>query len=308
MSDRSTLESAMIDIIAGSAGGTVQCLSFHPLDTVKVRLQTQSLDRAHYRGMSHAFSTIVREEGVTGLYKGIQSPLFGLTFFTAFQFFSYGLGKVAAMRLCGSDKKEANMTECCIAGLLAGTAEAILVTPIDLLKTQLQRPGHKYSGFRDCAQYVRKINGISGYYQGLGATILRDAPGSAVYWCTYEIVKKKTKREGSDDLDSRSVLLAGGAAGLSYWTLIYPLDVIKSTVQNDAIIRGERKFRGISDCTRQVYRKIGLGGFYRGITPCVVRSVPANAVAFWVYEMATATAAAHPSRLMNANSESQVYH
>lgn len=41
---------------------------------VKVRLQNPDLS-LKYHSVSHAFTTIIREERFTGLYKGIASPL-----------------------------------------------------------------------------------------------------------------------------------------------------------------------------------------------------------------------------------------
>lgn len=48
----------------------------HPLDTIKVRLQSSQAS-GKYSGTLNAFKTIVREERVRGLYKGVTSPLVG---------------------------------------------------------------------------------------------------------------------------------------------------------------------------------------------------------------------------------------
>lgn len=44
------------------------------LDTVKVRLQHPEV-ASRYRSVWHAFTTIIREERVRGLFRGISSPL-----------------------------------------------------------------------------------------------------------------------------------------------------------------------------------------------------------------------------------------
>lgn len=64
--------------LGGIAGGTAKFL-LYPLDTVKKRLQAQTLEfsgsalfrRTKYRGMFDCFSTIFREEGVKGFYRGM---------------------------------------------------------------------------------------------------------------------------------------------------------------------------------------------------------------------------------------------
>lgn len=48
--------------------GCAGVLAGQPLDTVKVRLQTQSAGK--YRGIIHCMTSIVKKEGARGLYKG----------------------------------------------------------------------------------------------------------------------------------------------------------------------------------------------------------------------------------------------
>uniref|UniRef100_A0AC34R4P9 Uncharacterized protein n=1 Tax=Panagrolaimus sp. JU765 TaxID=591449 RepID=A0AC34R4P9_9BILA len=57
---------AALDFIAGCFGGAAGVLAGHPLDTVKVRLQTQT---GVYRGPWHCFTSIIRKEHFKGLYK-----------------------------------------------------------------------------------------------------------------------------------------------------------------------------------------------------------------------------------------------
>ena len=40
----------------------------------------------------------------------------------------------------------------------------------------------------------------------------------------------------------------------------------------------------IRTVARAVLREQGPAGFFRGLLPCVLRSVPVNAVTFWGYE------------------------
>jgi solute carrier family 25 carnitine/acylcarnitine transporter 20/29 len=71
---------------------------------------------------------------------------------------------------------------------------------------------------------------------------------------------------------------AGGTAGFMYWVLFYPLDVIKSAMQTDALVPSERKFRGIAHATSCLWKEGGVSRFYKGVTPCLLRAVPANAI------------------------------
>jgi solute carrier family 25 carnitine/acylcarnitine transporter 20/29 len=42
--------------------------------------------------------------------------------------------------------------------------------------------------------------------------------------------------------------------------------------------------RNYLDCVSKVYAKEGLGGFFRGFSPAMVRAFPANAACFLGYE------------------------
>jgi len=81
---------AIKDLTAGTGGGILQCLVGHPFDTVKVRLQTDSVTNPKYNGVVDCVKKIVGEEGVGGLFKGVQSPLTGIAALNAVLFFSYG--------------------------------------------------------------------------------------------------------------------------------------------------------------------------------------------------------------------------
>lgn len=66
-------------LIAGSIGGVAATVSTYPFDMIKTRLTTQHVSppKRVYKGLWHAFPTIVGEEGVFALYKGISATLLG---------------------------------------------------------------------------------------------------------------------------------------------------------------------------------------------------------------------------------------
>ena len=74
------------------------------------------------------------------------------------------------------------------------------------------------------------------------------------------------------------LFVAGGTAGFMYWVLFYPLDVLKSAMQTDALIPAERKYRSLGHAASSLWAEGGVARFYKGVTPCLLRAVPANAV------------------------------
>jgi solute carrier family 25 (mitochondrial carnitine/acylcarnitine transporter), member 20/29 len=62
-----------VEGFSGLAGGICQVIVGHPFDTVKVRMQTGS-----YTGMTDCIRDTLGKERITGFYRGISSPLFGI--------------------------------------------------------------------------------------------------------------------------------------------------------------------------------------------------------------------------------------
>jgi len=66
------------------------CVVFVPVDVIKERLQVQSqLGRTNYKGSMDALGTIVRHEGIIGLYKGFNATLLSFGPFSALYFLFY---------------------------------------------------------------------------------------------------------------------------------------------------------------------------------------------------------------------------
>lgn len=103
----------------------------------------------------------------------------------------------------------------------------------------------------------------------------------------YELCRTLSIPEGGTvfDLSPMALLASGGTGGFLYWFLTYPTDVIKSTMQADDSVLEKRRFKSIRDCVKKLYNdEGGWRRFYRGFTPCLMRSIPANATLFFVVE------------------------
>jgi solute carrier family 25 carnitine/acylcarnitine transporter 20/29 len=59
------------NLVAGTTAGLAGCLVGHPFDTLKVRLQTQPVDKPVYRGLVDCFMKTMKWEGFGGLYQGV---------------------------------------------------------------------------------------------------------------------------------------------------------------------------------------------------------------------------------------------
>ncbi|KAL6254168.1 hypothetical protein P5V15_014793 [Pogonomyrmex californicus] len=266
-----------LDFFAGCLGGCAGIIVGYPLDTIKVHMQTQDYRNPRYRGIWDCFRTILANESVSGLYKGLTSPVAGVAVINAIVFGTYGC---ARRNLSEADQ----LSSYFLAGAAAGLAQSPISSPIELAKTRLQLQSTtttqgNFQGPMQCLRNIYKQEGCRGVFKGLGITFLREGPSYGVYFATYEMLTKTSPGEVS----MPQVLLAGGLAGTASWVTTYPIDVIKSRIQAES----SNRYSGIVDCLKKSVRAEGYGCLYRGLNSTILRAFPTNAATFVVVTWTT---------------------
>lgn len=247
----------------------------HPFDTIKVHMQTQDPKNPKYRGAFHCLKSIMAKESFRGLYRGMSSPMIGVSVINAIVFGVYGNVQRT------SSNPDSYMSHF-LAGSVAGLAQSIICSPMELAKTQLQLQTHKlgaakFNGPTQCISYVYQCEGVRGVFRGLGATALRDVPGFASYFVSFEfLMRLKT------DPGILYTLFAGGSAGAFSWMFTIPIDVVKSRLQADGMSGDRRMYNGMTDCFRKSYQSEGSAFLTRGLSSTLLRAFPMNAVCFLV--------------------------
>lgn len=90
--------SALKSFLSGGVGGIGLVLVGHPLDLIKVRLQTST----QYSSMRDCFQKTIARDGLRGLYRGMATPIVGITPIFAVCFWGYKVGKDIASYLIPS--------------------------------------------------------------------------------------------------------------------------------------------------------------------------------------------------------------
>ncbi|XP_065218810.1 mitochondrial carnitine/acylcarnitine carrier protein [Planococcus citri] len=271
--------------LAGGLGGVCTVLVGHPLDTIKVRLQTMPLVKAGesplYRGTWDCAVKTVQKEGFKGLYKGMSAPLTGVAPIFAISFLGYGLGKKI---FAGNSEAELTKLQILYAGAFSGIFTTSIMAPGERIKCLLQVQDSakkvQYNGPVDVIKKLYSEGGIRSIYKGTCATLLRDIPASGMYFMTYEVIKEAlTPAEKQDTLGQKLLIAipAGGMAGILNWVVAMPADVLKSRLQTAP----EGTYpNGLRDVFRKLMAEEGVPALFKGITPVMVRAFPANAACF----------------------------
>ncbi|XP_066566127.1 mitochondrial carnitine/acylcarnitine carrier protein [Amia ocellicauda] len=276
------------NFFAGGVGGACLLLAGHPLDTIKVRLQTQPKaaygQHVVYTGTMDCLRSTVAREGMRGLYKGMAAPLAGVSPMMAIGFFGFGLGKRLQQR---DPDSPLTYPQIYAAGMLSGICTTVIVAPGERIKCLLQVQStsglRKYSGPVDCAVQLYKQQGIRSVYKGTVLTLMRDVPSTGVYFMSYELLKNTLTPTGQsvDELSIPRILFAGGMAGICNWAVAIPADVLKSITQTAP----EGKYSGFRDVLRELVREEGLRSLYKGFSAVMLRAFPANAACFLGFEV-----------------------
>lgn len=271
----------------GGFGGICTVLVGHPLDTIKVRLQTQPIVKAGevplYTGTLDCFKKTVQNEGFRGLYKGMGAPLVGVAPIFAISFMGYGVGK----QLFTPSEGRHTYKDYFLAGAFSGIFTTLIMAPGERIKCLLQiQQGagapKVYDGPVDVVKKLYKQGGIASIYRGSAATLLRDVPASGMYFLTYEAIKDYITNDGATEPSILGTICAGGAAGIANWLIGMPPDVLKSRLQTAP----EGTYpNGIRDVFRNLIKTEGPLALYKGITPVLLRAFPANAACFVGFEM-----------------------
>ena len=232
-----------------------------------------------------------RAEGVLGFYRGVASPLLGQMLFNAVQFMAYTKAKQLVGGGGGGTDGQLSIPQYFMAGGMTGAVVSLIECPIDLFKTQLQtqvfQPSPAFSTLPQTVRYVTARNGALGAFQGFLPTLARNIPAVSCYFGVYETVRRleaEARGVGVEQLTVAELLIAGSVGGLSYWVGTYPIDCVKSAIQADDIRKEHRRFGGMADAARSMWAEGGVKRFFKGITPCLMRAAPANAVCFLLYE------------------------
>ncbi|EGR48697.1 mitochondrial succinate-fumarate transporter-like protein [Trichoderma reesei QM6a] len=205
LADRTTgAVSGQATFLAGLAAGVTEAVAVvTPMEVIKIRLQGQyhsmadPLDIPKYRNAAHALYTVVKEEGVGALYRGVSLTALRQGSNQAVNFTAYSYFK-KWLKDFQPEYADGNLPswQTTIIGLVSGAMGPLSNAPIDTIKTRLQKMPAEYGTtawqrITTIASDMFKQEGFHAFYKGITPRIMRVAPGQAVTFTVYEYLKSQ---------------------------------------------------------------------------------------------------------------------
>ncbi|WVQ79740.1 hypothetical protein IAT38_001840 [Cryptococcus sp. DSM 104549] len=215
----------------------------------------------------------------------------------------------AAPAASSSGKSNLKAQHHLMSGALSGLSSAIVLQPLDLLKTRLQQstvdtPGAKGRRIRNVVRQVLRDDGISGLWRGTVPTLARNVPGVAIYFYSLSAIRDRLslipyfaitvpaplpgsttnlrpgKQSAIVKLSSGGNLLAGAVGRTSVGFILSPITVVKARFESNRY----KSYHSITGALASIYRTHGIKGFFQGFTATAARDAPYAGLYLVFYE------------------------
>lgn len=128
-----------IDFFSGLLGGLISVITLAPLDVARTRMalmQITKYGKDRYSGFGGTLSKIYEDEGIKGLFRGVQITMIANPLYNSLWFASYGLLKdFTRIHLLNRDDKYIVPM---VASTIAGFFCEIITTPFWMMRTRMQ--------------------------------------------------------------------------------------------------------------------------------------------------------------------------
>ncbi|XP_022911252.1 mitochondrial dicarboxylate carrier [Onthophagus taurus] len=269
----------------GSCGAA--CIT-HPLDTIKVMLQTQQQVKM---GMGQMAIHVVKTQGFFSLYNGLSASLLRQLTYSTTRFGIYEYMKSV------SDPNDMTFVKRVGMAAVAGAAGGLVGTPADMVNVRMQNDiklpleqRRNYSNAVHGLFSVAKQEGVGKLFNGATMATSRAVFMTIGQLSFYDQIKILLLSTGffQDNLTTHftSSLVAAGFATL----LTQPLDVLKTRSMNAK--PGE--FKSLGDLIMHT-AKLGPAGFFKGFIPAFFRLGPHTILTFVFFEQLRMNFGLNPS-------------
>ncbi|CCH59543.1 hypothetical protein TBLA_0B07250 [Henningerozyma blattae CBS 6284] len=171
-----------------------------------------------------------------------------------------------------------------IAGVLSCLIADTTMHPLDTLKTRQQGSSQNVSLYSYFIKLSRQ-EGFRGFYSGYSAALSGSIPSAAVFFTTYEFIKRELR-----PYNEPISFLIGGLMGDLLSSVVYvPSEVIKTRLQlqgkfSNPFYVKNYNYRNFRSAIKSIWKVEGRSTFFWGYGATLGRDLPFSALQFAFYE------------------------
>lgn len=167
-------------LFAGSLAGLTACTFTHPLDLIRIRLQTQN----NVNTITQSINNIYKENGIKNFYKGYLPAVCSLTPFIAINFSVFDNLKTY---IKNKDKFLLNKPYIILSlGCISGISAQTFCYPLDTIRRRSEVYGKNYFSICHAIKTIYIKEGIKGFYKGVIANTLKIIPNNFIRFFVFE--------------------------------------------------------------------------------------------------------------------------
>jgi len=265
----------------GGFAGSGAVLVTHPLDLLKVHLQTQQQANKTLRSLA---VDVVRNDGVLGLYSGISASIMRQMTYTTIRF---GLYETISSKLLEGRSDCLPFYQKALIGCFSGFIGGIAGNPSDMVNVRMQNDmklpkelRRNYSNVFTGLYRVVAEDGFRTLFAGVTMTASRGLLITLGQVAVYDQIKQILISTGYVGDTPPTHLVSSVIAGTVATVLTQPFDVMKTRLMNAK--PGE--YNGVKDCAGHLFKVGGVGAFYKGFIPAWIRLSPQTIVTWLLLE------------------------
>lgn len=294
----SSVDSVFIKFASGGLSGIVSRTVCAPFSRLSVLQETRvSINPAEYlvvaekNNLVHTLRSVYLKDGssvycylLLGIIGFFRGNLVDILRSIPYSSINYGMYEVVSIRLSSTSKNHPTLQHL-LAGGAAGMTAVICTYPIDILKTRI------YISQKGSTGTVLKTmhkgfnsGGLRSLYKGLVVNLISVIPNMALSFTSYEFIRKWLITNTSFSLVWVS-MISGALSGCCANTITFPLHLVQRNLQVTGMGANVKKYSSAWECARYIYQEKGVLGFYAGLLPQYLKTIPKCAISFCIYEM-----------------------
>ncbi|XP_051021712.1 calcium-binding mitochondrial carrier protein SCaMC-1-like [Acomys russatus] len=267
-------------LVAAGIASAISRTCTAPLDRLKVMMQARSSNMSKM-SLVNEFKQMVKEGGIFSLWRGNGANVFKIAPETALKIGAYEQYK----KFLSFGDANLGVLQRFIAGSMAGATSQTFIYPMEVIKTRLILANTgEYSGIIDCSRKLLRTEGIQAFCKGYVPNLMGIIPYAGLDLAIFELLKNYWLEHYAGNSVNPGMAIVLGCGTLSHicgQLASFPLNVLRTRMQA-AMLENERI--PMMRLIQEIYTKEGKRAFFRGLTPSIIKLLPAVGVGCVAHE------------------------